>query len=190
MLPFQVSALTWEVIYQNTRFYPCDGKRWKYQHFSSQNQSASLASISHPSLNPPICRGKASSAESRLTWTTSPFGSTSIKAKSYLRKGYFFPPFSNQKWEHPDHNPLATGAQNLLPESRTCPWVAVWIAGGTGRGGKGRYQTAKDCRASLTSWILIEEIRSHHFNICKLWNILDTKGGKLWERTREISWPR
>lgn len=134
MLSFQVSALTWEVIYQNTRFYPCNGKRLKHQHFGSQNQSASLASISHPSLSPPICRGKASSAESRLTWTTSPFESTSIKANSYLKKGYFFPSFSNQKSEEPDHNPLATVAHDLLPESRTCPCVAVWIAGGTGGG--------------------------------------------------------
>lgn len=146
MLSFQVSALTWEVIYQNARFYPCDGKRLKRQHFSSQNQSASLAlaSISHPSLNPPICRGKASSAESRLTWSTSPFASTSIKAKSYLRKGYFF--------LH-----LATRSQRSRITTRLLPvpttyyrraggarvWLRGWLGGTGGRVGIKQPKTAE-----------------------------------------------
>lgn len=42
----------------------------------------------------------------------------------------FFPLLSNQKSEDPDHKPLATGACNILQESRTCPCVAMWIDGG------------------------------------------------------------
>lgn len=59
LCPFK--SLVWleQVIYQNIRFYPCKGKRLKYQHFSSQNQSTSQVSISHPFPHPGediVCR--------------------------------------------------------------------------------------------------------------------------------------
>lgn len=111
------------------------GKRLKYQHFSSQNQSASLVSVSPPSLNPLLCwesyRCLQNPGSPELPHLWKAWG---MKAKSYIKMGYF-PLFTDQKLD-PDHKILPTSAHGLLQESRTCLCVDMWINEGTGQGGR------------------------------------------------------